>query len=209
MTGFFAGGMRVGGGGPPPSGRVFLGAHRGVIGGNQVTGNGSGSQYGCAWGDVIAAGSYLELEVLSYEPENRVGIWPIDSLPPSDPGEWGALGQNIAEAFGINGDGPWSNHAFYNGDWITTDTPDTSLDPVRRWGFALGTSRRLWVRQVWVGGATAWYGGGDPVAGTTPTVTFAGSATLRPAASFHPGDSGRIIAPASHYRPAPSGYTAS
>ena len=67
-------------------------------------------------------------------------------------------------------------------------------------------TRRLWFRMV---GQTGWWGGGDPVAGTSPSVTFAGTAPIRLGFMAYGDDSTADILLAAQYGDAiPAGFTA-
>jgi hypothetical protein len=107
----------------------------------------------------------------------------------------------------------------FNGDFLTfinganTDHTgdDQSLDPVYRFGIAINpTTRKVWVKQVWVGGSSAYVGGGDPVAGTSPTATLSGSGPIYAAGSLSVsstnGYSSLISNPGQFYGSVPSTY---
>lgn len=100
----------------------------------------------------------------------------------------GALSRNFVGSDWAGGDvglyPRWGNGYFYlfwNATHITS--PDPSLDgdtgPDIRAGIAVDVAtRQVWMRVVWSGGATAWVGGGDPVAATTPSATLTGTTPL-------------------------------
>lgn len=101
---------------------------------------------------------------------------------------------------------------YQNGSGTTVTGADTTLDPFCRFGIAVDAStRNVWIRQVWPGGASAWVGGGNPATGTTPTKTIGGSSPIYPAVSTTeaaPGYCTILTNPASWYSTAPSGFTA-
>lgn len=194
----------------PPEGLEWAGGYRMSLAGNAAT-HATGA-LSHAYTDPLPAGSwYIEIESDEHLPDNRGGIWCQDT--PSDPGTSEPIGQYTGTpSAGASGDGEWWWAVYASGDYVYGDAPNNSLEPAIRWGIAYNTSTRsVWVRQVWVGGASGWMrdgGSPNPATGTDPTAVFSGSSAARVGASASDGATVTIVSPASHYGSPPAGFTA-
>lgn len=192
----------------PPAGLVWAGGFRMVLSGAVATHTGVSDRMAHAYSDPLTAGNtYFEIESSMFLPDNRGGIWVSDA--PFDLGFSLPLGQFTmpgTPSLGGAGDGEWWWSYYANDVPRGGQEPDHTIEPRIRWGIAhAGSARMAWIRQVWPGGASSW--DGDPTAGTSPSVTFPGTAAARIGATATDGNSITIIAPADHYGAAPAGFT--
>lgn len=192
-----------------PTGLVWAEGFRTSRVENVATCTGGTGEFCHAWTDPLPTGKYyIEIELSDpTDGDGRAGAWcPPDT---TDPGIWGPLGQYFSrQSFGATG-GEWTNQAYANGDYIDGGSPNTSLDPVRRFALSIDTvARELWARQQWVDGQSAWWGNGDPVAGTDAALVFGGIDAICVAMSGVDGMVATIVPAANHYGTAPSGFTA-
>ena len=101
---------------------------------------------------------------------------------------------------------------YNNGGTVFNYGPDET-HPVWTFGYAVDVpNRRVWIRQTAPGGNSLWGGGGDPVAGTTPTATLTGSDPMYASGSISPAVGTLYIDlvsdPSNHLSAPPAGYTA-
>ena len=193
----------------PSSGLEWDAGYRVTIVGNTATHSTGG--IGTVYTAPVTGSIYFEIEVSNNgNADNRGGVWCITT--PFDPGGSQPIGQIYAnQSLGAAQNGEWFWAIYANEEYVVGDTPNNSLTPFTRWGFAYDSvTRRLWVRQVWVGGASAWMSAtmpADPATNTNPTAIFTGSDSARISASVVSGASVVLIAPDNHYGTAPSGFT--
>lgn len=193
-----------------PEGLVFTQGYRTNRVANVATCTGGSGQVCHAWTDGLSGKLYYEVQVSDpQDGDGRGGAYARDTL--ADPGTSAGLGQYFShQSFGATG-GEWSNAAYANEAYVNGGSPNLSMDPVRVFGFALDVpARRIWVRQVWTGGASAWWGAGspDPATNTDPTGTFSGSEVIRAGMTGTDGIVATFLTAGSHYGAAPSGFTA-
>ena len=198
-----------------PTGTTWADVWQAVLsGGDAIATRGvEGTGYGHAWSAGLAGNVYVEFEVDMTTGPVDIGIWVIDD--PVTPQSWWNGGD-----FSYQGGSSlkallaeyWSLNYYGDAGYLGGPEPNHTDDPLYRGGFALNTTTgAVWLRDVWSTGASAWFGGGDPAAGTSPTFTLStstGFETFRLAASFDDApEAARIVTPADHYGTAPSGFT--
>lgn len=193
----------------PSSGLEWDGGWRATLAGASATGSGSGAQFGHAYTDPLPAGLvYIEVETSALNMDLRPGIWAKDTLV--DPGATLPTGQYFQQqSAGMTAGNIFNMYVYANEAFVAGVSPNTSGDPLRRIGIAVNVAgRAAWFRQVWASGSSAWVGGGNPAAGTTPSAVMGGAEVIRLAASLPPGLGARIVAPEDHFAAAPAGFAA-
>ena len=193
-----------------PTGLAWDSGWQTDITGASVTRGATGTGYGHAWTDALSGMFYLEVEVDSTNGESDVLIVAMDD--PVTPQSWwdgGDMAYWASSSLKATLGSPWSVNYYGDTAYIGGPTPETADAPMYRVGVAgnAGTGA-CWLRSVSSAASGAWFGGGDPAAGTTPTFTVNPAQALRLAASLDAAaESASIVPPAEHYGAAPSGFT--
>ncbi len=195
----------------PATGLSWAGGWRVALAGNEAVRTAGGGDYGHAYTDPLTGLCYVEFEVDMTTGAVDVGLWARDDVS-SDPGAWGDFSYVGGSSLKVNVGGYWANNYYGDAGYLGGPEPNHTDDPVYRAGLAFNAmTGAAWLRDVWSSGASAWYGGGNPATGTTPTFTLdlsAGFEDIRLAASFDAtGETAYIVPSDGHYGTAPSGFT--
>ena len=197
-----------------PTGTPFSGSWQADLSDADMTatrGTSGAGDYGHAWTDTLSGLFYLEVEVDSTNGEADVLIIAMDD--PVTPQSWwngGDMAYWALSSLKATVGSPWSVNYYGDTTYIGGPAPETADAPLYRVGIAVNAGTgACWLRSVSSAASGAWFGGGDPAAGTTPTFTVNNAEALRLAASLDSAsEAATIVSPANHHGAAPTGFTA-